>query len=112
MNINLDKFWQFIKEWTVGRLIALLLLIGWIFFCDTQIKDINQKLFLTLLTLAILLEIYELSHNKLVRLCELVTSLDSDQFDKLKGVRITLIIIMILSICGLISLAFSFLFLL
>ena len=65
MKIDLNEFWKFVKEWTVGRLIALLILIAWIICCSKSLPCLNGKLLFSILLLSILLETFELSHNKL-----------------------------------------------
>lgn len=61
MNINLDYFWKFIREWTVGRLIVLLALLYILF---TRII-VNELMVMKLILTGVFLEIFELSLNKI-----------------------------------------------
>jgi hypothetical protein len=65
MNINLDKFWEFVKQWTVGRLIALLLLLSLLVCQKNLIDSLGRETILTILLFAVLLEVFQLSADKL-----------------------------------------------
>jgi hypothetical protein len=65
MNINLDKFWEFVKTWSVGRLTVLLVLLGEIILKSMDKIFLDCKIIFAIIAIAILLEIFELSHNKL-----------------------------------------------
>lgn len=62
MNINLDGLWKFIKEWSVGRMIALLALINLLI---STLSKCSYSITIYLVLIASFLEIFELSHNKL-----------------------------------------------
>jgi len=65
MSINLDKFWAFVKEWSVGRLIALLFLLSLI-LCQTDlVQSLGRVTIFAILLLALLLEVFQLSADKL-----------------------------------------------
>ncbi len=63
MIIDLTKFWKYVKEWSVGRLIVLLVLIAWIICCLKSLPCLNGKLLFSILLLSILLEIFQLSSH-------------------------------------------------
>ena len=65
MRFDLDKFWEFVKEWTVGRLMVLLLLLAFLIDSTGVIESIGNDLFFKLVVLAVLLEMFELSSNHL-----------------------------------------------
>ena len=65
LNLNLAKFWKNIKEWSVGRMIALLVLLGLILKPYNFTQCLGLRFIFIILLVAILLEIFELSHNKL-----------------------------------------------
>lgn len=65
ISLNLDKFWEFIKQWSVGRMIIILVMLAWIIFCLSSVKCIDQRFLFNILLVAVFLEIFELSHNQL-----------------------------------------------
>ena len=65
MKIDLEKFWEFVKQWSVGRLMILLLLLSFIFETTLVINNLGKESFYRLLIIAVLLEIFELSANHL-----------------------------------------------
>lgn len=67
MIIDFNKFWEFIKQWSVGRLIVLLTLIGWITLSINDSKCLDNKFIFSLLFSGILLEIFELTSNNLIK---------------------------------------------
>ena len=65
MKIDLDKFWALVKEWSVGRLIVLMLLLALLFCQVALVEALGRETILTLFLLGVLLEVYQLSANKL-----------------------------------------------
>lgn len=65
MSINLDKFWAFVKEWSVGRLIALLFLLSLILCQMDLVQSLGRVTIFAILLLALLLEVFQLSADKL-----------------------------------------------
>jgi|GEM_PF-4799883 hypothetical protein len=67
MVIDLNKFWEYVKDWSVGRMAVLLILIGEI-WCklskNTDILPVNW--IIKIYVIGVLLEIFELSHNKII----------------------------------------------
>lgn len=104
MSFDPDKLWAFVKQWSVGRLVALLVLVGWIFSCEKE-KIINSVF--ALLIIAVLLEVFELSANAL-RMHE-TTAHDQPELRN-SGARICFIITMLAAVFGLLAIAGCFLF--
>ena len=63
MSINLDKFWQFVREWSVGRMLVLLSILALLFNSRCDLKELLFRA----ISLGLLLEVFELSHNKFAR---------------------------------------------
>lgn len=66
MNISLDKFWDFIKQWSAGRLAVLILLIGELIVKlkkDTHFME--PEMLFKLISMAILLEVFENVFSKM-----------------------------------------------
>jgi hypothetical protein len=66
VNINFDAFWQYLNKWSVARMLVLLLVLGSLISKMFE-KIVDSKMFFTLIIIAILLEVFELAHNKLVQ---------------------------------------------
>ncbi len=66
MNINFDKFFEFLKEWSVGRVVVLLPLLSFFYII---ISDKRAEEFLPyigrLVLVGVFLEVFELSANHL-----------------------------------------------
>lgn len=66
MNISQDKFWDFIKQWSAGRLAVLILLVGELIVKlkkDTHL--LQPELLFKLISMAILLEVLENTFAKM-----------------------------------------------
>ena len=92
LSLNLEKFWKFIKEWSVGRMTVLLVFITFIIFELNKINKLKTNFIFIITIEAIMLEIFELSHNKLK---------DEQQ----RSNKVVYSISMILSICSIIGFA-------
>jgi len=66
MNISFDKFWDFIKQWSAGRLAVLILLVGELIL---KMRDgshfLPSDLLFKLISMAILLEVFESTYSKM-----------------------------------------------
>lgn len=66
MNLSLDKFWDFIKQWSAGRLAVMILLVGELI---VKLKKddhfIQPELLFKLISMAILLEVFENTYAKM-----------------------------------------------
>ena len=65
MNICLDRFFEFIEHWSVGRMVALLDMLAWITFIVST-RKFNVRVFFLILLISVFLEIIELLHNKMI----------------------------------------------
>jgi hypothetical protein len=66
MNISLDKFWDFIKQWSAGRLAVLILLIGELIIKLKKDAHFMEPVMLfKLISMAILLEVFENVFSKM-----------------------------------------------
>jgi hypothetical protein len=95
MNISFDKFWEFLKNWSAGRLAVLVILVGEIIL---KLKDktfLEHGLMFKLISMAILLEIFETTMNK---------------FKPESKKSLLFLIASISSICGVILIAMSAIF--
>lgn len=111
ISLNLDKFWGFIKEWSVGRMIILLMILAWIIFCLKSVKCIDQSFLFNILLVAVFLEIFELSHNKLEKIDKKLEKIN-DKLVKVDDTFKKLIysISMIISLLSIIGFSIIFLF--
>ena len=66
MNLSLDKFWDFIKQWSAGRLAVMILLVGELI---VKLKKddhfLQPELLFKLISMAILLEVFENTYAKM-----------------------------------------------
>jgi hypothetical protein len=66
MNISLDKFWDFIKQWSAGRLAVLILLIGELIVkLKKDAHFMEPEMLFKLISMAILLEVFENVFSKM-----------------------------------------------
>ncbi len=101
LNLNLDKFWECIKQWSVGRMIALLVILAWIIFTLKSLPCPSEKFLFNILLLSILLEVFQLSLNQLIKLKE------ADE--KLQRWVYAYVAAMVLSLFGIIGFSIIFL---
>lgn len=60
MNLSLDKFWDFIKQWSAGRLAVLVLLIAELLVKLKKDQHFMEpEMLFKLISMAILLEVFE-----------------------------------------------------
>ncbi|MEI6092766.1 MAG: hypothetical protein WCQ47_03690 [bacterium] len=62
MNLNLDKFWEYIRQWSVGRMMVLLVILAWMINAIAK-KELQEGFVLTIVCLGVFLEVFELSAN-------------------------------------------------
>ena len=66
MNISLDKFWDFIKQWSAGRLAVLILLIGELIVkLKKDAHFVEPEMLFKFISMAILLEVFENVFSKM-----------------------------------------------
>ncbi len=66
MNINLDKFWEWLQQWSVGKIIVTLSLLVIIF------KDFlfNPKVLSYFIALGVFLQLFDFCDNSLTNSCK------------------------------------------
>jgi hypothetical protein len=66
MNLSFDKFWDFIKQWSAGRLAVLVLLVGELIVkLKKETSFLQPELLFKLISMAILLEVFESTYSKM-----------------------------------------------
>jgi hypothetical protein len=107
MTINLDNFWNFIKQWSVGRMLALITVLTWMFSNLKSDKPVDPRTIFFVLLIAVLLEIFELSHNKLK---DVKSNMDQSAAGKPCWICVPYSLAMFLSLLGILIFAWQFLF--
>jgi hypothetical protein len=96
MTLSFDKFWDFLKQWSAGRLAVLVLLVGELILkLKKGTHFLQPELLFKLIAMAILLEVFESTYSKMK--------------PDTKGFWLYLISIL-LSVGGIVVIAFSLIF--
>ena len=95
MNISFDKLWEFLKNWSAGRLAVFIILVSELVLKLKDKSFLAPEILFKLISMAILLEVFE-------------TTLSKYKPDQKKS--LLFLITSIISICGILVIAFSMVF--
>ena len=96
MNINLDKFWEFLRYWSVGKIIVTLSLLI-ILFKDFENGEYPINLNY-LIAIGVFHELFDLSHNRVTDPVKPIKKPQAIIFNVFMGISILSIIGVILKL--------------